>query len=1086
MKKIYSILGLCALFAMPTFAQEEEDVTHFIVNPGFDVDLTFNEDGTTKEIVETGSLSSRSHKHVAADGTIYARTKLGSEGNGNWKRNDTEYSMNGFLGQIKGWTLETGSNGEWTYFGAVPYSLEPTSTTVGIADDNNGSWLTVAGKPEEANTEDNKATMYLRAGWTNYAAYSQVVSLPCAQYRLEYWINNMNFAGTNPDGLENLCKITCRQDVFPDDEGVNADGWTKHTIEFTPTAEFTITMGFRSANRGSGTNPILLIDGLKLYKIGEADREQLLQADIMDMVEKINTFAQENLADCGGVIAEIEEKTIEFEDATAEGDLDAMEVIFKEAQAYLASLNDIVADINALNALNDKAATLIESEETYPGVNDLQKALETSIDTMADGTMADIKNQVSAMEKAIDDYYMSQEATPENPANFTFYIDNPTFEAQGKWYIGEGGGDQVIKTDKTDNDGNPINCWNAWRNNLEVGNSVSISQDLVGLRNGKYTLTADINTQNGCITDQHLFANATADNAVSPVMTQTGWDPCVWETLTTATVIVVDGKLTIGAIGHGDGELPSDHGGTDTDKRRGWFNLSNVRLNYLGEATAEEIAAVTAAKYTAAEELAESMHFAADKATYKQAIADAKAANDLEALNTATSVAEASENEYNGIIAGTYAALQDSIANSVNYSANAKKITQVPVDYMTNYLASAEATYTEAATITPVLRYYRDTLVPALLNAEKTEISDATGKAALQGTVAAVVADLAAYEPSTDELAKYVAKLNEGIQIAQIADINYSDGNDVTAYMKNPTVNDESGWTYYRPKGDKNTTTSQGVDGVSSNRYLDCWQAEAGTTRFTAYQIIDVPNGKYKISNIMRNSGKNVFLFASDKAPVKNEEGAETLDPTANVAFAEAITLPTNNAKYGIVAAEDAAEPLPEESIYNDSYGEIYCAAADRVIAAMNLTVVPGVTVYDTAIDKNDGETTCPAGVDPADWAIVGANGGKGRGWFNNSVEFEVTNHTLVVGISCDYQFLNKTEEEAFTGTWFSADNFVLTMVKAGDNTGWNPATGVESVESASANAGIYTLSGVRANGLQKGINIVKMANGSVQKVLVK
>ena len=34
------------------FAQVEEDVTHYIVNAGFDEDLTFNADGSTKEIVD--------------------------------------------------------------------------------------------------------------------------------------------------------------------------------------------------------------------------------------------------------------------------------------------------------------------------------------------------------------------------------------------------------------------------------------------------------------------------------------------------------------------------------------------------------------------------------------------------------------------------------------------------------------------------------------------------------------------------------------------------------------------------------------------------------------------------------------------------------------------------------------------------------------------------------------------------------------------------------------------------------------------------------------------------------------------------
>jgi hypothetical protein len=49
------------LFATPTFAQEEEDVTKYIANAGFDEDLTFQANGTMKDIVKNDeSLSDRS------------------------------------------------------------------------------------------------------------------------------------------------------------------------------------------------------------------------------------------------------------------------------------------------------------------------------------------------------------------------------------------------------------------------------------------------------------------------------------------------------------------------------------------------------------------------------------------------------------------------------------------------------------------------------------------------------------------------------------------------------------------------------------------------------------------------------------------------------------------------------------------------------------------------------------------------------------------------------------------------------------------------------------------------------------------
>lgn len=49
---------------------------------------------------------------------------------------------------------------------------------------------------------------------------------------------------------------------------------------------------------------------------------------------------------------------------------------------------------------------------------------------------------------------------------------------------------------------------------------------------------------------------------------------------------------------------------------------------------------------------------------------------------------------------------------------------------------------------------------------------------------------------------------------------------------------------------------------------------------------------------------------------------------------------------------------------------------------------------------------------------------------------------------------------------------------------------GIEAVSTAertsSAATGIYSLSGARMNSLQKGVNIVRRADGSVSKILVK
>jgi hypothetical protein len=116
---------------------------------------------------------------------------------------------------------------------------------------------------------------------------------------------------------------------------------------------------------------------------------------------------------------------------------------------------------------------------------------------------------------------------------------------------------------------------------------------------------------------------------------------------------------------------------------------------------------------------------------------------------------------------------------------------------------------------------------------------------------------------------------------------------------------------------------------------------------------------------------------------------------------------------------------------------------------------------------------------------IYNANNGEGRGWKTLEIpSVEVKEHELFIGMMTGTE-ASKTEK-VFTGGWFSTGGWTLTLVQAGDNAGWNgPITGIQNIESNMKVDGIYTLTGVKADKLQRGINIV-VRNGKVQKVLVK
>lgn len=850
----------------------------------------------------------------------------------------------------------------------------------------------------------------------------------------------------------------------------------------------------------------------KLYDPTTTSPEKVAEISLLAELSRVEEIEENNLADYQALAEELQNWIMEsgYDNMNAEDNtLEEIQNAIDAIKQKVSEITTSVANFEAF-ATNLEAAIELIDNTSYPGLDDFTNVVTGLLDYQADNYYPLDKDKTASeyilvatqeLDDAVKAYRFSQEATEDNPADYTFYINNPTFVAQGNWYIGSTGGDQRLHTGLTDNNGNAMTAWNAWSGSLSSESAyVSINQDLTGLPNGKYTVTADLCTQDGCITDQHVFASSSTSTSESPVMTQTGWDPYLWETLKTTSVIVVDGKLTIGVIGHGINSTPAERGGTNTDYRCGWFCVSNFKLHYLGVATDEEYAEAMQGRIAEAAALVDTMHYAGDKAALQAVIDATKTANDLDSLNTAIETAIASEADYASVTAGTYKVLQDSIATATSYTDNAKKVAQVPVDYMTKYLASPTATYTETGAITTVLRYYHYTLIPTIIELETTQVSDPEAKIALEGTLNYVISQLGTYQSSTSLLAAYVEQLEEALRVAKLADIQYGAGADVTDYIVNAEVTDSyaTGWTINKIVGDGNgVKNGQADNGVSSDYYIDTYNSTPGAVRATYYQVLYVPNGTYRLSAQQRNAGGGYYLFASTAAPTLNADSALALDPTATNVLALAKSVPTP-AKYILGATEDGN--------MTDSYGAIWMEAADKVMAKFGITGVvnadeatgvQALSIYDAALEANEGNETCPEGIEEADWNVFIANNGIGRGWFNNSLEITVENHVLTVGVSCDSVFTEGfTDTDGnptvpFTGTWFSANNFKLVMVSEGNNTGWNPATGIEAVEPEGTTestkvVAIYNVAGAQVSSLQKGVNIVKYADGTTKKVLVK
>ena len=1108
MKKIFT-LALTAFFAfsLSSFAQEE-DVTYLVQNAGFDEDLTFQVDGTMKEAISTEtSLSERSWAYIAADSTVYARPKATSGQN----RPDGRkmQAVNGFKGRIQGWTLESNATFpqcEWTYFGSVPYDLIPQS--VPIADDGT-TYLEVPARPTEF--DGGEGFVYLRAGWTNSASFKQVVKLPCAVYRLEYWTININ--PNTSSVAKDLTQVVCRKDVFKDEEGtgLNAQEWTKHEFEFTPTAEFTMQFGYEAANAGSGGQPIVALDGIRLYKIGEADEEQLLTADLTDAEKAITDIVDTipALEPFASVIDQVFGWCEEAEDADGKDAILAAIQDLKNKRDLLLGFLDVIDEYQALES---KILAIAESGNLYPGYDALNaKYEEVSEATETDG-IEDFTAKVEELKEALRQYYFSQEVSPENPGDYTFLISSPYFTkpiadptlsiaednsainfveypnvdsytagsapedgTNEGWYIGVSGGDQRL---------NYVQgrvCWNAWRT---AATDVSINQDLTDIPNGFYTVSAEMITQPDYVSNQHVFANSKIQKAESPALTVGNWNDTndgEWTYLTTEKVLVNDGKLTIGAIGSAiDGST----------NQTGWFCVTNFRLMYYGPATIEDLQNLYQNTIAEATELNNGVYYAADKAKFDSIIKEYSSAADesainiaLDTLNNAMAEAQASIDKYNAVMAGS---LNDLKTN--DYSANQRTVADAAIKVMESLMAAPDATYTEMDSLTVFLRYYRDNYLPVLGNAESLTLTDPIANAAMDATINGQMAKLGAITtfPSTEKLDEYIAELNNAISVCGGAEIIMSGGTDITSFIVNPGVDASSnsaqpnGWTVEYTNGDKVSTTSQAYNGSSSDRYLDSWNPNAGNVRYVGYQTIsNIPNGVYKVGAMMRASGtvgaEGVYLFGLDgnvgTQQIVDEEGVTSDYVTLpGAVYAPAHIHPTNwtevtkllNGESGAEYAEDGTDSI---GYYTDSYGPIWYEAA---VACLTSETGSGT-------DEEEG--------------IYNANGQKGRGWFYVDATVTVTQNTLTFGVTNDSILTaGCTDTDGkpcvpFSGNWFSADNFTLELIQNNDPS-FNPATGIALIEEknvALKPQGIYNIAGQRLSKLQKGINIV---NG--KKVLVK
>jgi hypothetical protein len=795
----------------------------------------------------------------------------------------------------------------------------------------------------------------------------------------------------------------------------------------------------------------------KLYDEATTEKYQLLQIELGLLIEEAGEIAYDTEYGYGMVLQNAIYDADEVSSSTNEAEL----------QAAIESLEAAQVEAQNSKAIADELAALMEAnknltESDYPGAEAFESAVSAADDALydEDSNAESLAAALAAFKQAILDYNMSQEVGAEG-ANYTFAISCPDFTKSGGdvtnsedrastgWEIGPSGGDQRLNTI------GGLNCWNAWRSAF-APSYVDVHQSITNLPNGKYKVSADMITQTGMAYQQRVYAESSLGTATSPYLEAEGWDDGEYTNLeTTDFAIVSDGKLTIGARGEGR---------PDATDASGWFCVTNFKLTYYGEASEEEIAAASTAKIAEFASLLEEvkayaadMKLAGDKATFDSVIVANESYNSAleiaekeSAINAAYTTAQSSVAKYEEIVE-TEGKSYPSIGANLNKATFGDALALVQAGYngFKATIEASDATYTDMDANLAKLKKYasynsdEDEFTGAFENYNSMlahlNSSNATVAKAIADTKAEVDSIMIDNFATTTEADSAIILMNKAIKEAAATEALATHGADYTDYITNPTIEASGnnvvpeGWTCDRTAGNTYTTTGQSYTGDTGNRYLDSWNGSAGALQYTVSQTLNVPNGTYELKAATRTSGSGTYLFALPGGSIENGVFTEI----------------ENNADQG-------------GSIWND----------------LN-------TKFEASEELSDDELD-----------MWGVHSNAGYGWGYSTVEVEVTDHVLTIGVTCDSTFYQQSKQLAeapgFTGTWFSADNFTLTLKGAvQEDANWSPITGIETVEAgkefnATAADGIYTIDGAKVSATKaKGIYLIKKGN-NVQKVLVK
>lgn len=837
--------------------------------------------------------------------------------------------------------------------------------------------------------------------------------------------------------------------------------WQKLEATFFVTEEGgDVTVGARST--GLGTTPAgwFQADEWKLERVGDVVESEMLEALVDNHVkvkaELDNLMEQEEVVELEAVLNLLNDTRMECEepDLTVATYTEAIE----KMKAVMETAWLTIAEREVLNEAIVAAEELME-KTNYPGIDaflDIYDAAVTTYDDKSNSLYEQYHQAVLDLEAGRVAYLQSQnEPTQDSPNDMTeLYLQYPTFgdrTARDYTLLSPWVNASVITGGKDiwmgpcqpkEAGGNNQPGLNAWSNSFQ---KLDFYQDIEGLPNGVYKISADVIMGTVEINDQHLYVTSTQGTAVSPAPTRCNYDTYTWEKLESDYIMVTDGKLRIGITS-------TSQGGTN-----GWFQVTNFEL-YYGGTDAGDIVQQQYAKLAEEAEALSVTLLKGDAAVLKAAIATAQTladGGDYEAACAALAQPlEAARKAGKALTAFKEGALQqliDLIDQAQEKSTDYKNA-------LNSAYALASSKLEDAASVAEQVESWKASIAAYITCADYLETVAAVLESGMpfaedylnetNTTKADQLARMDAELVSAASIDEFIARMKLTIRALQVSAL-LNGHTDATFLIQSPecqTGNKTSapeGWTIETNNGTTTTNYSMHWSGDAGNYYLDSWLPTVGELVFTMSQRLEnIPNGKYELKAACRC-------------------GFEPADTEGRTP--EGVFLYANGGQADSVYVE-----FPKDG---NIRGEMWAEAEEEFNAT-------GIESF-----------------------VYKANGYNGFGWGWRTLEVEVIDHELVIGATCDS---TKLGCKPFVGNWYSVDDWSLQLLELGNNDTFENPTAIEDavagrafdvvcvnrriVVSGTEDYLVYDAAGravAKNTVLPAGLYIVKSANGT-KKVLVK